>query len=364
MVKINLLDTPEDEPSFRKQKSETPPVETPKSEMDFSFLQPEETTPPPEPQIAPAEPATFPRQSTEEDVLFAPPGTTDEKTEDTFTYESGSKKKLFIILGVIVVLLLVALFVILWMGPEPESPSTVTPPVKSGGPPGAGQPGTSPTAQTSQNRVSPMLQRVYAQNNGENQFYLNYATNLLGISTARAGLSMVVIAPGAIYVSVLADSRDDIARFRQAAKDKLPGMQLQIQNISPRIVQDQQKLMADFFIPLSGSATPKPPGNTVEPLSEGAVLSTLRAQAHSTRLRVVRLKQGQKHRTGVLNIIPCYMTVSGSKSAIIKFLTELTRKYPAIQLTKVSIFPSGTGVIHQGNVKARIEMNVTTPTDN
>ncbi len=364
MVKINLLDTPEEESSSRKQKAETPPIETPKSEMDFSFLQPEETAPPPEAQMSAVEPETFARQTTEEDILFTAPDSGDEKGDDTFTYESSSKKKLFIILGVILVLLLAALFVILWMGPGEEKPPTAMAPSESGVKPATPPSTVAPTNNTSPSGRSPMLQRVYARNNGENQYYLNYASNLLGISTAQAGLSMVVLAPGAIYVSVLADSRDDIALFRRAVKDKLPGAQLQIQNISPRLIQNEQKLMADFFIPLSGSVPAKPPGDNVELLRGGAVLSALRAQAQSNRLRISQLKQGKKYREGIFNIIPYYMQVSGNKTAIINFLSSLTRKYPAIKFTKVSIFPSTAGVIGQGSVKARIEMIVTIPTDN
>lgn len=358
MVKINLLNTPEEEDSSSQEKRmETPSEESSKTEMDFSFIQPEEEPPENRTTIPAPEPVSEPE--TEEGVLFDSTPTVESGEEESFSYESPKKKRLFIILGIIGVLLLAALFVLLWLGPEREPTATKTPEQ----PPAEPQttvPSTVPTASTP---VLPApLKNAYLRNKSENTFYLNYATNFVNSSTRDMGVSLVVMTPGALYISILADSRDEIARFRRTVKDRFPDIQMSVESITEKIIEDQKKLQADFYVPLPNSPA-SGGGDFKEALEERDVIPAIRRLASTNGVRIIRFLKGAHFRKATTSTTAYYLRISGNKNALFSFFSQIARDFPAVKFNKISVYPQNSQIISGGTLEARVDLTLITPNE-
>ncbi|RMI24927.1 MAG: hypothetical protein D6681_01815 [Calditrichaeota bacterium] len=348
MAKINLFDTPETRHAG-KEDSDTVEFESPGDELDFSFLQSEEAPPrtePREPTPPPAQEPAAPNPFEVEEPFVA-------EEEPPIPFEAISPRRRFLPLIVIalILILLLALAYYLWKGPGEEKTSSEPPAA-----PVVEQPDKpAPTP-----AFPPFVKKQYTENTNFNRFYLNYLQNLSGVRAAGTGYRLLVVTSGHIYLTVIADSRDALAEFRRAVKAHYPGIQMELTSLGPLFEGGQEKLVADFAVPLpagiSGGASPSV--GQVIPLTEAR--NALRSLARKHRLNVTRFNAGDVTTSGRLRKTPQYMEVVGAPQAVTAFLREAAQTIPAIRLVKVSLYPLNASTIGT-QTKAKIELVIFTP---
>ncbi|NIU01686.1 MAG: hypothetical protein GWN01_12460 [Nitrosopumilaceae archaeon] len=341
------MDVPEGQQTSEEKKKDTEQQESKESEIDFSLFQPrEESTPL---TISQEEPVTqtsaspSSAQFTEEE--------TGEEEEEPISFEgSFSKKKTFWFIGIGIAIVLIALFITLLLGPDTSEETTASRETSTNvrGP-------SAPTGE--QSSVPAFLQNQFAQNQQQNQHYLNLAKNFLSLRVPNAGYSMLVFTSTDLYVSVLANSRNEVAEFRQAVKEYYPRIKMNIESVEPKFVNGQEKLLADFSIPIaqtlsSGSAS----ASQSEALNSENIQTAFTRLAREHGLNTTYFKKGDKEAGRNMQQNYFYANVIGSnRSSVLSYLSELAAKFPSIKMIKISIYPVTSAIIQTGNIKARIE---------
>ena len=67
-------------------------------------------------------------------------------------------------------------------------------------------------------------------------------------------------------------------------------------------------------------------------------------------------KTGDQERDGSFRKTYYYMNIRGSQSSVIKYVQELAGNFPAINIFKISLYPTNSQTISGGNITARIEL--------
>lgn len=351
MVKVNLLDFPEEKkPSGEKKKDSSEP-ETTKSKVDLPFFDREEKSADTETKKNPffeEEPSKRPDSRLERESFKS------EYDEGPPSFDSSfSRSRMIIILGAIGIILLL-LFIFLWIGPgsdesETRPEITLTTPEETGAP------------ETPGNTVPAFVQAQFRQNQAINQSYTNYAQNFLNVSSSSAAYKMLVLTSGYLYMSVLGDSRDAIAEFRRALKSQFPGVQIDIKSIQDKYVNGEKKILADFSVPISPAASGGSSSAFSPPAGSGDSRSIVSSYAQKHNLRILYSQQGEQEREGQFLKTYYYATLNGDQSSILNFLREISQARPDIHFIKVSIYTSNSHTINGGNVNARIEIATYNP---
>lgn len=347
MVKFDARNIPEEQKSSGDKKSTPAEGETTQDKFDLSFITDQEEKPgsdtetkssyfddePPRRQNLLSSKETFKGGYEEE-----PPG-----------FDSSfPKNRMILILGA-VGLALIILFVYLWLGPGSSNTGdtqdiTFTTPSKA------------PPAVEPENTMPGYLKSRFAQNQGENQLYLNYANSLLGVSSSNYGYTLLVITSDGIYMSVLGGSRDAIAEFRRSIKDQSPGLVMNVVSTQDKYVNGNKKILADFSVPVTTSGAGNAASLSMRSFTPTDVRSLVSSLAQKYNLRTSYFQQGDQEREGQFQKTYYYATVNGSRSSIVQFLQDISQTHPEISFIKISMYPYNTGVINGENLNARIEI--------
>lgn len=348
MVKFNAMDIPEEQKSSRDKKSTPSESEKAKNKEDFLFFTEREdkTTSETETKSSFFDDEPPKRQkpfSSEEtfkgDYEEVPPG-----------FDSPfPKNRMVLILGAIG-LALIILFIYLWLGPGSSDTGdtqdiTFTTPNE-----------TTPTTTEPQNTLPSYVTTQFAQNQGKNQFYLNYANSLLGVGSSNFGYTLLVTTSDGIYMSVLGDSRDAIAQFRRAIKDQYPGVVMNVASTQDKYVNGDKKILADFSVSVTTSGTGNTASSSMRSFTPTDVRSLVSSLAQKYNLRTSYFQQGDQERENQFQKTYYYAIVNGSRSSIVQFLQDISQTHPEINFIKISIYPYNTGVINGENLNARIEL--------
>ncbi|RMG67644.1 MAG: hypothetical protein D6715_04285 [Calditrichaeota bacterium] len=367
MVKINFLEVPEEEryklqegagaPSPSGQRSQG---ETSFEEVDLMFQPGEEATQP-EVQHPPSflePPAEAPTAQQAEEP--AKPTTRAQSRPTSFEPEAFeqtfSKNRLFLIVGIVLGVLLIAfsLYLILLPeeGPLPEEEVAQ----QSALPGGKAQPGETNPPPTQNVQV----QNLLAQNVAESQFYLSTLDKLLRVNTPGIKVSLITLVPGYAYFVVLAPDRDALARLRMELKTKLPHLDFRVVSIESRTIEGQPRVVADFSVTTPQKIKPAGTvsGTVIDP---GALPNVFRTLGKKHHLTIRYFKSGFKSQKPSFQKIYFYSEMKGTPEQIRKFLSELTQRYAALRIGKLSLYPTNLSNGENAKVTARLTLVLFVP---
>ncbi len=364
MVRINLLEVPEEE---RYKLQEGVPASSPrqpregespfeevdlmfqpggetaggtaetKAEPTPSFLKPATEAEPAEPSVTKTKPSR--------------PGVEPDAFEQTF-----SRNRLFLIVGIVLGVLLIAFSLYLILLPEEEP--TAGRPVAEKATAGAGQ--TEAQATEGQSARNLQVQNLMAQNLAESQFYLSTLNKLLAVSTSETKLSLITMVPGYTYFVVVAPDRDALARLRIALKKQLPLLDFRVVSIESRTINGQPRIIADFSVTTPQKMQPASSvsGTTIEPAT---LPGAFRALGKKHQLNIRYFKPGFKSQHPLFQKIYFYSEMRGTPAQIKAFLSELTARYPALRIGKLSLYPANLAGRPRSTVTARLTLVLFVP---
>ncbi len=211
-----------------------------------------------------------------------------------------------------------------------------------------------------------MLQKmlpIYQENVANNRFIEKHLEVFLAGRPRSAEYSLIVISSHEINLTVLAQSRDDVARFHLDLKKAFPGFGFQIISVQPKFEGDRQVLYADISAritpPKAAAAGTMQPGTFA--LQVDNIEGALRQLAGSNRVKLQYFKQGKSFDKINYREIYCYANLQGQKNNMISFLKALINKYPGIRINKISIFPYNLAPISDRSLSTRINFTYYNP---
>lgn len=353
MVRLNLLESPHT-PRGVKQPPPAPerePEEEKPEEFKFTFDSVEGMFGQPKEEGKPEvdlESRPIEEEETSE-FLEEKEDAEPERFEEIFP-----RKRLYLILGILggVVALGILLYVIFqFSGGEQTLPER------------AQLQKTPETPETQQAAAANRVQQYLSNNQQENLYFLSFAQKILGTTSPGTSFSLLIITPGKIYFSAIAESRDDIARLHMKLKDAFPGTSFFIESVQPKLIDGQNFLAADFSVNFGSRQQParaeQVSGFPEKSISE--VRSEFNRLASRHKLRVKYFKEGYRTRDQMFNKIYYYTTISGPKNAILNFLTQIAKEYPQISFPKIAIYPFNVASINSQQITARITLVLYNP---
>ena len=358
MVRFNMMNIPEEPSSPRKEETSRPDQESPPEGEEFfslddveNLIQRKETEEVQEMPETEEEPRLELGGSSEESPSLDTPA---EHLEDDTSFESTfPKKRLLIILGIFSAIVLGA-FLVYWLIRPGET--DVMPPVAEQK--AASEEATAPEERPSQEDL--LLQTQLAANKAENLFLLDILQNILNVRVDGAAPTLAVATPGRILLSLSADSRNAIAGFRIRFKEVMPGMQLELESIEPKMVDGENKLLVDFSVPLVTRVAASQ-GNAGRWITSRELSSLFQQTARQSGVRVGYFRKGAQERQGMLRTVYHYARVTGTPDQILSFLKRLAQPYPSIKFLKVAIGSENLQEIGNGRVTARITCSLLIP---
>ncbi len=367
MIKFNLLDIPEGQEASERKK--TTPAETTRTETDISILEESETTTvvineateeahlEDDRPFFPVEEAALEPEKAEPAVVKSEPETVGAGYDDVYSDSKSNRFKIWgmVIFGVLAVLAFFAVRPLFTScnetsGPLADKNAVTTQPQQNNGT--AAQPGqTSPPGTA----LPTFLQSKYKQNDGENTYRLRLLNKLLSVHAGNTQPTLAVVTTGYAFLSVAGNSRDDFSQFRKALQSANPGVKVSLEGIENKIINGRDKLVADFSMTTKklGAGTNSLPPSV---LNDANFQSVLRSLIKKHGLNVAYMKKGVTEKAGRFKQAYYYAKVRGNQSSIIKFLNELAQNYPAVKLSKISLFPGNAKTLNGRNVNANIEL--------
>lgn len=367
MVKLNLLNAPDTgnesipEENRHEEKAAEKPTEK-KREGEESFSESIEKLIQPKKEPAGFEYETASKMeggaTAEEAEKAAPqktapppkpqePGITSEFDEDVTFEQSHNRKMLFIILGIVLVIAIAAiiLFQFFMPGKEEAIPPTAKTEIAE----------TPQPAKEETPVENKQLQEIFASNQRQNMGSFNSLRQLNALSTTNLAYSLLIIKPGQIQLTVLANSTEDLDAFRSSLKSSFPGTKIRMVNTESIAENGVSKTVADFTLDLAQGET-NPPAVETRDITSKSISSILRASTKSHNLDLQKFNKGRETTDRQVRRTNYYCQISGTLSDILEFIDEMSRSYPAIYFSKITLNPRNRTISKEGNVITRITL--------
>lgn len=390
MVKLNLLDLPGQQTATTAADPVAERPDLSKSELDFSFFQQEEevaapsidlgpqsdppAAPPPRPSAndprgryvydrddrdpsqAVPNPFNQPQSPTREHSHIFQDDESSNNFEESYA-SSNWMKYAGIAIGVLAILGLLWWGYTMFTGPGSTDP--VDPIVEN---PVPSDPDPLPE-ETAANLIPDYVADKYSENITNNVFNLNYAGNFLKAGIPSANYRLLVVTPGYLYMSVLGNSRDDIAEFRRSVKKSYPAVLLTPEAEEDRFLDNGgQQLMIDFSSPIKDRPSRTATSSRTEIVTETEVANAIRSLADGNNVQIIYSKRGADISSESFRKATHYITLLGNQSNTLNYLEELGQNYPAIAVSKAAFYPErGTGRMGGGRIKTRVDLAFLAP---
>jgi len=265
--------------------------------------------------------------------------------------KSSSQKKLYMIFGGAAILVIIVIFIILQFMQKETVPVTKTP--ASGAKTAAEQPAS----------PSPALDKmapIFSQNVASNAQLKGNLEKMISTKSQAAKYSLIVISPSEVTATVLANSREDIARFHIELKKAMPNLAFRIASVQAKISEGNEMLYADLTAPLKPvkAAGAAPPPAVAQPQN---IVNELKGLAARHHIKLQYLKEGKIFNRGTYRETLYYANATGKKSQILSFFSDLTTTYPMVRVNKFSIYPYNLETISDQNLSTRINLSYFNP---
>ncbi len=255
--------------------------------------------------------------------------TTEYEDETSFSFGDQNKKTLIAVttIGIIAILVLFLLIFVFRKGEEKVEQPIAEVPAK-----------TEAEATSEKSASEQEILSIYQKNLATNLFIGQLLQKVLGGKTNGAQLDVVVITPGDMNLSAVADSRDKLVQFHLTLKHKLLKLPIQMFPIQEKYENGKKYYYAGMSANLTPSRIP-PENQEVQITAQPQNIETeLRQLAQAYHLEVARLKQGQIRTGNLYETISYYLHLNGTRKNVVQFLDEVVKRYPMIRFDEVSLY--------------------------
>ncbi len=346
---LTLIDTSkteklEEEPFVSKKLPER------KENIDLSFTSTESF-------FDKAEPQTEAKDSNESFLIEEEqPETEEEETLQRGTYavqedefnifkSTLSVKKPFFIFGSIVLLLLLIIFIVYQLTKSGEEVATTKELPK--------QPLSTQLSETQTIKSKEVvLLPIYQQNLNSNRFLKNNLQNFINQKPGSADFSLIVMTPTDINLTILADSRDQIARFHMDLKKAFPSFGFRIIAVQPK---SNKKIYADLSARVNPPKTVAPkPVSEIKALTTKNIANEFQSVAKKYGVQIQYFKKGNITNRITYSETVYYAYLNGRKENLLNFIGNLVESFPMIKINKFSIYPYNLEIITDNNLSTRL----------
>ncbi len=358
MVKVNLKTTPstdvpggEETSSGRESTaSERQPPERENIDLSFDsmesfFPKTDEEPSPPEGEESFVEERESPPVEPKAEIKIV------DHDEDISPFKSSiSKKKLYILFSISALVLLIVIFLIIrFLGKGEES---VTQPIAEETP--ATSETEQPLAAPTEDALTPLLR----QNLTTNRFINDQLRNFISQKPASADYSLIVITPTEINFTVLAESRDQVARFHMDLKKAFPNFNFRILSVQSKYENGKEMFYADFQAPISTvkASSSSAGGSALQPAPVQNFADAIKTLTAGNKIKLQYFKEGKVVDREFYREVLYYIHLNGKKQNILDFLKQLIQKYPNIRINKFAIFPYNLETISDRSLSTRISL--------
>lgn len=256
----------------------------------------------------------------------------------------SSQKRIYIIFGAAAALLLVIIFFIFqFMKSGAEKPAVS---------------GTESETSTSQSpAISQGIMPVYQTNVASNNFLDARLQDFFAKKPASADYSLIVMTPTEINLTVLGDSRDQIAQFTVDLKKAFPALAFHLVSVQNKYEDGNQLIYADLSTPISSRQIASPVSKISVDIQPKDIKKELTGLAQKNQVNLPYFKQGKIIDHNGYQETLYYVNLSGQKDNIMKFLSGVISAYPMIRINKLSIFPYNLQTISGQNLSTRLTLS-------
>ncbi|MFZ0389027.1 MAG: hypothetical protein WAN36_01100, partial [Calditrichia bacterium] len=260
--------------------------------------------------------------------------------------EKKGSKKTYWILGA-AGLILIILFIIIWLWWMPAGPGK---PVAE-----TSEPEAETVVEESPQRKA--IQRAYQNNATQNRRMVNQLEDIFNKKPASAEFSLIVMSPREMTITVLGESRSQVARFNMALKEAFPLLSLRMVDAQPKYQEDRpNQFYADIVVRLPESNPAGAASIDFGKTGENNPEATLRQMAKEQNLEMHAFRKGFRQIENEVNTTAVYANLQGNRENIFNFMNQLAKNYPYFRLNKLSIYPDNLGTIGKNKITARLNL--------
>jgi len=209
--------------------------------------------------------------------------------------------------------------------------------------------------------VAAQLKPIFENNAGSNLFLTQQVENTITRKPKSADLSLIVITPSEIKLTVLSDSRDSFAQFKVDLAKALPGLQFKTIAIQSKFENEREAIYADLSAPLSGKKSQGAAVSNQQLETPGNFKSSLQSLSQKYKTKIQKYKQGKSVDQGIYTQTLFYVNLLGARANLLKLISDLGQTLPNVHYNKISIFPYNLNTISDNNLVARINLTYYNP---
>lgn len=200
---------------------------------------------------------------------------------------------------------------------------------------------------------SPMLP-IWQKNMGNNQFVSSNLERIMSQKSSFSRFSLIILTPNEINLTILSDSPDKIARFKDDL-NKATGQ------INFRTIDTQEKNINRSRLIFADLSAQVPAGYirpALETPQRGIPSDNLKNDVSTLsrkhKIKLDYFKAGKSVSGAQFTQHYYYINISGSRDGTLSFLKELTSTFPAIQINKIAVNPTNLVTYSDNSLFIRI----------
>ncbi|MFQ5584796.1 MAG: hypothetical protein ACE5GL_10210, partial [Calditrichia bacterium] len=143
--------------------------------------------------------------------------------------------------------------------------------------------------------------------------------------------------------------------FRSYLKSSFPGAKIRMVNTESIAENGITKILADFTLDLAQGGA-NPPSVETRDITSKSISSILRASTKNHNLDLQKFNKGRETTDRQVRKTNYYCQISGTMSDVLEFIDEMSRSYPAIYFSKITLNPRNRTLSKDGNVITRITL--------
>ncbi len=210
-------------------------------------------------------------------------------------------------------------------------------------------------AQTAAATTSPMLP-IWLKNMGNNQFMSSNLEQIVTQKSSFSRFSLIVITVSKINLTVLSDSPDKVAQFKDDLNKSLPQLNFRTISTQEKYINRSRLIFADLSSKISPTLIQAGTGSPKNGSPSKNLRNDLTNLTNKHKLKLKYFNSGKTIPGNQYSEMYYYLNIQGSRNGILGFLKELTSAFPAVQINKISVNP--TNLVTYSNNSLFIRLNL------
>jgi len=227
------------------------------------------------------------------------------------------------------------------VGVESETPEVKTPPPST-----QSQPASAPVS-------SPMLP-VWQKNMGNNQLVASNLERIMTQKSSFSRFSLIILTPNEINLTVLSDSRDKIARFKDDLNKAMGQINFRTIATQEKNINRSRLIFADLGAQVPASYIRPAAESPQRGIPSNNLKNDVTSLARKHKIKLDYFKSGKSVSGAQFTEHYYYMNISGSREGALSFLKELTSTFPAVQINKIAVNPTNLVTYSDNSLFVRI----------